>query len=73
MPREKLADVKLERDHYKKLVEEGFGPRLRELHFGNGEFRADVCGEMVEAMALAFVSNSGWWRGEFRRNDHPRS
>lgn len=57
MAREKLADVKAERDHYKKLADEGLEPRLRELHYGKDGFRAEVVGPTVELLALAFVSH----------------
>lgn len=55
--REKLADVKADRDHYKKLASEGLEPRLRELHYGKDGFRAEVVGPTVELLALAFVSH----------------
>lgn len=57
MAREKLADVKAERDHYKKLADEGIEPRLQELHYGKEGFRAEVVGGAVEFLALAFVSH----------------
>jgi hypothetical protein len=52
---QKKAELKAERDHYKKLAEEGMEPRIKEMRFEDGSFNLSVTGPMVEAMAMTLV------------------
>jgi hypothetical protein len=50
------AELRAERDHWRKLAEEGLEPRMRQIRFGDGEFSMEVLGPAVEHIAVAFIS-----------------
>lgn len=56
MSRERIADVRAERDHYKKLAEDGIAPVIKSMRFEDGSFNMEVVGPFVEAMSTAFVA-----------------
>lgn len=52
---DEIDDIIAERDHYKKIAEEGTAPLLKSMRIENGEFNMDITGPIVEVMAMAFV------------------
>jgi len=51
------AELRAERDHWKKLAEEGLEPRIRDMRINGGSFDLELTGQVVEQIAVAFVSN----------------
>jgi hypothetical protein len=51
-----LAEAEKQRDEALREVEDYLEPHLRSLNIESGEFRAELAGKAVEAMALSLVS-----------------
>lgn len=49
------AELRAERDHWKKLAEEGIDPTLKELRLDGGELNMTLAGPAVERMAVLFA------------------
>lgn len=49
------AEPRAERDHYKRLAEEGIMPRIKGMRFENGECNMEVVGPITEYIATAFI------------------
>jgi hypothetical protein len=49
------AELRAERDHWKKLAEEGLDPRIKSMRLEDGRFDMAVTGPIVEMMAIAMV------------------
>lgn len=51
-----IESLRAERDALQAALDDALEPRIREFHFGKEGFSAEVTGQLVERMALAFVS-----------------
>lgn len=58
------VELRAERDHWKKLAEEGLEPRIRDMRINGGSFDLELTGQVVEQIAVAFVSNFKALRAE---------
>jgi hypothetical protein len=52
---ETKAQLRAERDHYKKFAEAGVGPIIKSMRLENGKFDLEVTGPIVEMISVAFV------------------